>query len=67
MLTVILIFSVLSFLLGFYNLMVSNNGFTITNRNIKLGSAKSEVLTKKCDEIVGKYNGLTKGLAEQLK
>lgn len=54
-------------LLLIYVLIVLNNGFTVTNRNLDANTIKNAILIKKCDEIVTRYNGMTKGIINDLK
>ena len=44
-----------NFLMMVWILMILNNGFSFTNKNIDNLGVKSEVLVTKADEVIGKY------------
>lgn len=65
MLILILILCVFNFLGLVWMMLVLNDGFSFTNRNIDNSVTKNEVLVQKADEVIGKYKRMMQDIESE--
>ena len=61
----ILILCVFNFLGLVWMMLVLNDGFSFTNRNIDNSVTKNEVLVQKADEVIGKYKRMMQDIESE--